>query len=72
MAKTHKALRSDAHLTSIEIAEIDGIALSAEEVNLAKLLVDKLARSAKGSVIDFNRASKRRLKGSRRQENGSR
>ena len=65
MAKTHKALRSDAHPASIEIAEIDGIALSAEEVNLAKLVVDKLAWSAKGSVIDFNRASKPRLKGSR-------
>lgn len=65
MTKTHKALRSDAYSASIEIAEIDGIALSAEEVSFAKLLVDKLARTAKGSVIDFNRASKRRLKKSR-------
>jgi hypothetical protein len=65
MAKTHKALRSDAYLAPIEISEVDGIALSAEEVNLAKLLVDKLARTAKGSVIDFSRASKRRLKRSR-------
>ena len=61
MTKTHKALRSDAYSASIEIAEIDGIALSAEEVRFAKLLVDKLARTAKGSVVDFNRASKRRL-----------
>jgi hypothetical protein len=62
MMKTHKALRSDAFPASIEIDEVDGIALSAEEVNLAKLLIDKLAWSAKGSVIDFNRASKRRFK----------
>jgi hypothetical protein len=65
MTKTHKALRSDSYSASIEIAEIDGIALSAEEVNLAKLVVDKLARTGKGSVIDFSRASKRRLKRSR-------
>jgi hypothetical protein len=64
MTKTHKALRFDAYLTR-EIYEVDGIALSAEEVNFATLLVDKLARSANGSVIDFNRASKRRLKPSR-------
>ena len=61
MMKTHKALRSDAYLTR-EIYEVDGVALSAEEVNVAQLLIDKLARSAKGSVIDFNRASKRRFK----------
>jgi len=66
MTKTHKALRSDAYPACIGISEIDGIALTAEEVSFAKLLVDKLARTAKGSVIDFNRASKRRLlKGSR-------
>ena len=65
MMKTHKALRSDAFPASIEIHEVDGIALSAEEVNLAKLLIDKLARTAKGSVIDFSRASKQNLKSSR-------
>jgi hypothetical protein len=65
MAKTHKALRWDAYSAPIELSEVDGIALSAEEVNLAKLLIDKLARIAKGSVIDFSRASKRNLKSSR-------
>jgi hypothetical protein len=64
MSKTHKALRSD-YLASTELSQVDGIALSAEEVNLAKLLLDKLARTAKGSVIDFNGASKQRLKRSR-------
>lgn len=61
MMKTHKALRSDTFPAPIELHEVDGIPLSAEEVNLAKLLIDKLARSAKGSLIDFNRASKRRF-----------
>ena len=63
--KTHKALRSDVLPAPIELQElheVDGIPLSAEEVNLAKLLIGKLARSAKGSVIDFNRGSKRRFK----------
>jgi molybdopterin biosynthesis enzyme len=63
MTKTRKALRSDAYSPPIELSQVDGIALSAEEVNLAKLLVDKLER--KGSVIDFSRASKRRLTHSR-------
>jgi hypothetical protein len=64
MMKTHNALCSDAFSAPVEIHEVDGIALSAEEVNFAKLLIGKLARSAKGSVIDFNRASKRRFKAS--------
>jgi hypothetical protein len=68
MTKTYKALRS---AYAIAIYEVDGIPLSAEEVDLANLLVDKLSRTAKSSVIDFNRASKRRLKGSR-SGNGSR
>jgi hypothetical protein len=62
MATTHKALRSDAYSTPIKLSQVDGIALTAEEVKLAELLVDKLARTAKGGVIDFSRASKRRLK----------
>ncbi len=65
MMNTHKALCSVAFPASIEIYEVDGIALSAEEVNFAKLLIGKLARSARGSVIDFNRASRRRFKASR-------
>ena len=68
MMKTHKALRSDVFPAPIEIYEVDGIALSAEEVNFAKLLIGKLARSAKGSVIDFNRASKRRFNSSSSQK----
>jgi hypothetical protein len=64
MMKTHKALPSDVFPAPVEIYEVDGVGLSAEEVNLAKLLIDKLARSAKASVIDFNRASKRRFKSS--------
>lgn len=55
-------MRSVLFPAPIELHEVDGISLSAEEVNLAKLLVDKLARSAKGGVIDFDRASKRRVK----------
>jgi hypothetical protein len=65
MTKTYNDLRSEAYPAPIEMYEVDGVPLSAEEVNFAKLLVDKLARTAKGSVIDFNRASKRSLKGSR-------
>ena len=71
MTKTYNDLRSEAYPASIEMYEVDGVPLSAEEVNFVKLLVDKLARTAKGSVIDFNRGSKRRLKGSR-SGNGSR
>ena len=59
MAKTRKTPRFDAYSAPMEITQVDGIALSAEEVNLAKLLVDKLARTAKGSVIAFSRVSKR-------------
>ena len=62
MIKRQKEMRSDAFPAPIEVNEVDGITLSAEEVNLAKLLIDKLARTAKGSVIDFTRASKRRSK----------
>jgi hypothetical protein len=62
MMKTHKALRSDVFPAPVELHKVDGVPLSAEEVNLAKLLIDKLARTANGSVIDFNRASKRRVK----------
>jgi hypothetical protein len=65
MAKPHKALRADAYSVPIELSQVDGIALSAEEVNLAKLLVDKLARTARGSVIDFGRAPKRPVKRTR-------
>jgi hypothetical protein len=65
MTRTRKALRLDAYPAPIELHDVDGVPLSAEEVNLAKLLVDKLAWSAKGRVIDFNRSSKRRLKPSR-------
>jgi hypothetical protein len=65
MTKTYKAMRFDAFPTRMEIYEVDGIPLSAEEVNLAELIVDKLARTAKGSVIDINRVSKRGLKPSR-------
>jgi hypothetical protein len=61
MPKTHKALRSNALPTPVEIYEVDGIALSEEELKLAKLLRDKLARTATSTVIDLNRASKRGL-----------
>jgi hypothetical protein len=62
MTKPYNDLRSEAYPVPIETYEVDGVPLSAEEVNLAKLLLDKLARTAAGSVIDFDRASKRRLK----------
>ena len=62
MAKTRKARPLDAYAAPIEIHEVDGVPLSAEEINFAKLVADKVARTAKGSVIDFSRASKRRLK----------
>jgi hypothetical protein len=62
MTKTHKALRSHALSTPIEIYEVDGIALSAKELNLVKLLMGKFAEKGNGSVIDIGRASKRRLR----------
>ena len=62
MDKTHKALRTHALSTPVEIYEVDGIALSAEELNLVKLLIDKFAAKRNGSVIDIGRASKRRLR----------
>ena len=62
MTKTRKALRFDAYSAPTEITQVDGRALSPEEVNLAKLIIDKLARTARASVIDFSRASKRRLR----------
>jgi len=69
MPKTHKALRSNALPTPVEIYEVDGIAFSEAEVKLATLLIDKLARTAKNSVIDFSLASKRRLKPQRPKKN---
>ena len=66
MAKTYKALRSHALSAPVEIYEVDGIALSADELNLVKLLIDKFAAKRNGSVIDIGRASKRRLRSTRR------
>ena len=44
--------------TPVEIYEIDGVPLSAGEVNLAKLLIDKLVKSEKNRPPDFRLASK--------------
>ena len=54
----HKALLS----TPVEFYEVDRVALSAEEVSLAKLLIDKLARSGKNRPTDFTLASKGKLR----------
>jgi hypothetical protein len=48
--------------TPVEFYEVDGVALSAEEVSLAKLLIDKLARSEKNRPTDFTLASKWKLR----------
>jgi hypothetical protein len=61
MPKTHRVRRSDALSTPVEIYEVDGIALSEDEVKLAKLLIDRLAKMATSSVIDLRRASNRGL-----------
>jgi hypothetical protein len=45
----------------VKIYKVDGLALSEEEVNLAIILVDKLATPQKGHVIDFIPASKRSM-----------
>jgi hypothetical protein len=44
--------------TPVEIYEVDRVPLSAEEVNLAKLLIDKLVKSEKNRPTDFRLASK--------------
>ena len=55
--------------TPVEFYEVDGVALSEEEVNLAKLLIDKLARTEKNRPIDFTLASKSKLQQSRPTKN---
>ena len=55
--------------TPVEFYEVDGVALSAEEVSLAKLLIDKLARSEKNKPTDFILASKWKLRQSRPTKN---
>ncbi|MPZ76869.1 MAG: hypothetical protein GEU77_10110 [Deltaproteobacteria bacterium] len=46
---------------SIPVYKVDGLAWSEEEVNLAILLVEKLATPQKCQVIDFIPASKRSM-----------
>jgi hypothetical protein len=66
MTRFHKAARSTLLLSSpVEIHEVDGVALSDEEVKIAKRLLDKLAIIDKGGVIDFRRASKWSLRRTR-------
>lgn len=48
--------------TPVEFYEVDGVALSEEEVNLAKFLIDKLATSEKNTPLDFTLASKWNLR----------
>jgi hypothetical protein len=45
----------------VEIYEVDGVALSEEEANLAKLLIQKLARGEKNRPLDFTLAPKLKL-----------
>jgi hypothetical protein len=48
MTRLRQSTRRKALLSApVEIYEVDGIALSEEEVNLAKLLIQKLARGEK-------------------------
>jgi ribosomal protein L19 len=70
MSRLRKAVRSNALLSSaVEVHEVDGVALSEEEVNLAKRLIDKLAMTEKGGVIDIRRASKWGLRQRRGRKN---
>jgi ribosomal protein L19 len=70
MSRIRKAVGVNALLSSaVEIHEVDGVALSEEEVNLAKRLIDKLAVTEKGGVIDIRRASKWRLRQPRGRKN---
>jgi ribosomal protein L19 len=70
MSQLRKAVRSNALLSSaVEVHEVDGVALSEEEVNLAKRLIDKLAMTEKGGVIDIRRASKWGLRQRRGRKN---
>jgi hypothetical protein len=63
MPRLRKSIRRKAMLsTPVEFYEVDGVALSEEEVNLAKVLIDKLARSEKSTPINFTLASKLELR----------
>jgi hypothetical protein len=67
MPRIIKLIRAGAFVsTPVELYEVDGVRLSEEEVNVAKLLIDKLAKEEKNSVMDFKRASKWRLRKPRR------
>jgi hypothetical protein len=62
MTRLRQSTRRKALLSApVEIYEVDGIALSEEEVNLAKLLIQKLARNEKNTPLDFTLASKWKL-----------
>ena len=63
MPRLRKSIRRKALLsTSVEFYDVDGVALSEEEVDLAKLLIDKLARSEKNRPLEFTLASKWKLR----------
>jgi hypothetical protein len=70
MTRLRQSTRRKALLsTPVEFYQVDGVALSEEEVNLAKLLIDKLARTEKNRPIDFTLASKWKLQQSRPTKN---
>ena len=70
MPRLRKLTRPNALLsTPMDVYEVDGVALSEDEVNLAKLLIDKLGTKEKNGVMDFKRVSTWRLRQPRSRKN---
>ena len=70
MPRLRKLTRPNALLSMpMDVYEVDGVVLSEDEVNLAKLLIDKLGTKEKNGVMDFKPVSTWRLRQPRPRKN---